>query len=154
MNVARKWGLCGVKSFAAKYECSCSFMLFTTTIFKTISVKEMEPNFVRMKVPELKNNLQVWGISVTNKRSEELLDFNFSWISVEARELAIEIWDEQGDQMGISAKLVTKSENIPDPYSLKSDWTLHTSSGLTSCLFSGGKHLLVLRCLCGVSFTL
>ena len=54
--------------------------------------------------------------------------------------------------MGISAKLVTKSENIPDPYSLKSDWTLHTSSGLTSCLFSGGKHL-VLRCLCGVSLT-
>ena len=38
--------------------------------------------------------------------------------------------------MGISAKLVTKSENIPYPYSLKSDWTLHTSSGLTSCLFS------------------
>ena len=55
--------------------------------------------------------------------------------------------------MGISAKLVTKSENIPDPSSLKSDWTLHTSSGLTSCLFSGGKHLLVLRCLCGVSLT-
>ena len=66
-------------------------MLFTTTIFKTISVKEMEPNFVRMKVPELKNSLQVWGISVTNKRCEELFDFNFSWISVEARELAIEI---------------------------------------------------------------
>ena len=66
-------------------------MLFTNTIFKTISVKEMEPNFVRMKVPKLKNNLQVGGISVANKRREELLDFNFSWISVEARELAIEI---------------------------------------------------------------
>ena len=51
----------------------------------------MEPNFVRMKVPELKNNLQVGGISVGNKCREELLDFNFSWISVEARELAIEI---------------------------------------------------------------
>ena len=67
-------------------------MLFTNTIFKTISVKEMEPNFVRMKtVPELKNNLQVGGISVANKRREELLDFNFSWISIEARELAVEI---------------------------------------------------------------
>ena len=66
-------------------------MLFTNTIFKTISVKEIEPNFVRMKVPGLKNNLQVGGISVANKRREELLDFNFSWISVEARELAIEI---------------------------------------------------------------
>ena len=59
--------------------------------FKTISVKEMEANFVRMKVPELKNNLQVWGISVTNKRCEERLDFNFSWITVEAREQVIEI---------------------------------------------------------------
>ena len=56
-------------------------MLFANTIFKTISVKEMEPNFVRMKVPELKNNLQVGGIGVANKRREELLDFNFSWIS-------------------------------------------------------------------------
>ena len=52
-------------------------MLFRTTIFKTISVKEMdEPNVVRMKVPELKNNLQVGGISVASKRREELLDFN------------------------------------------------------------------------------
>ena len=42
--------------------------------------------------------------------------------------------------MSISAKLVTESETIPDPCSLKSDWTLHTGSGLTSCLFSGGKH--------------
>ena len=50
----------------------------------------MEPNIVRLKVPELKNNLQVGEISVANKRREELLDFNFSWISVEARELAIE----------------------------------------------------------------
>ena len=47
--------------------------------------------------------------------------------------------------MGISTKLVTESETIPDLYSLKSDWTLHTGSGLTSCLFCGGKHLLVLR---------
>ena len=46
--------------------------------FKTISVKEMEPNFVRLKVPaELKNNLQVGGISVANYRHEELvLNFN------------------------------------------------------------------------------
>ena len=122
----------------------------------------MEANFVRMKVPELKNNLQVvvgggggeggWEsvlrISVAN---------NF-WIlispglSEEARELAIEMWDEQGDQISISAKLVTESETIPDPYSLKSYWTLHTGSSLTYCFFSGGKHL-VLRRLCGVSLT-
>ena len=51
-------------------------MLFTTTIFKTISVKEMQPNFVRMKVPELKNKLQVGEIGVANKRRKELLKFN------------------------------------------------------------------------------
>ena len=53
-----------------------SFMLFATKIFKTISVKEMEPNFVRMKVPELKKYLQVRGVSVANKRREELLDLS------------------------------------------------------------------------------
>ena len=38
--------------------------------FKTILVQEMEPNFVRMKVPALKNNLQVGGISIANKRRQ------------------------------------------------------------------------------------
>ena len=91
-------------------------MLFTATVFKTILVREMEPNCIR-NVPELKNNLQVGGI-ITAK--------NFGILtSVEAHELllAIEIWDKQGDQMSISAKLVTESETIRDPYSLKSDWT-------------------------------
>ena len=46
---------------------------------------------------------------IANKRHEELLD-----LSVKALELAIEIRDEQG---------VMDDENIPDPYSLKSDWT-------------------------------
>ena len=36
----------GGEAFAAKYECTCSFMLFATTIFKTIAVKGMGPNFV------------------------------------------------------------------------------------------------------------
>ena len=39
-------------------------------------------------------------------------------MSVEAHKLAMEIWDEQGDQMGISAKLITETETIPDAYSL------------------------------------
>ena len=42
----------------------------------------MEPNFVRMKVPELKKYLQARGISVANERREELLD-----LSVKALEL-------------------------------------------------------------------
>ena len=79
----------------------------------------------------VENNSQVEEISVANKRREEF------WIlmSVEAHELAIKIWDEQGDQMGISAKLVTESETIPNPYSLKSDWKWPITSGLTSCFF-------------------
>ena len=50
-------------------------MLFTTTVFKTILVKEMEPNFVR-KVSELKNNLQVGGGGRDHHHREELWDFN------------------------------------------------------------------------------
>ena len=56
--MAQKRALCGVKFFAA----TCSFLLFATKIFKTISGKEMEPSFVRMKIPELKKYLQVRGI--------------------------------------------------------------------------------------------
>ena len=52
----------------------------------------MKPNFVRMKVPELKKHLQVRGISASNKRREELRD-----LSVKALELAIEIMNGQGD---------------------------------------------------------
>ena len=58
--------------------------------------------------------------------------------------------------MGISAELATESETIPDPYSLKSDWTLPTSFGLTASFFfffSRGKHRFVLRRLCVVSLT-
>ena len=35
---------------------------------------------------------------------------------MKALELAIEIIHEQGDQMGISGKLVKDDEIIPDPY--------------------------------------
>ena len=72
----------------------------------------MGPNFVRMKVPELKNNLKLREISVANKRREELLDLS----TAIAHDLAIEIIDEQGDQMGISAKLERDDGTFPDPY--------------------------------------
>lgn len=58
------------------------------------------------------------GISVANRLCEELLN-----LSVKAHELAIKTINEQGDQMGISARLVTDDGTVPDPYSLKSDWT-------------------------------
>ena len=81
----------------------------------------MEPKFVRKKISELKKYLR--GISVANKLREELLD-----LCIKADELAIEIIDEPGDQMGVSAKLETEDGTVPDPYSLKSDWTTDLSS--------------------------
>ena len=51
------------------------------------------------------------GISVANKRRDELLD-----LCGKAHEVAIEIIDEQVDQNDISAKLVTDEGTIPDPY--------------------------------------
>ena len=103
----------------------------------------MEPNFVRLKVPaELKNNLQVGGISVANYRHEELvLNFNVcrsSWT-----------WHRN-----------LRRAKRPDRHFCQvgngkwNCWTLSTSFGLTVCFFfSGGKHLLVLRLSCGVSLT-
>ena len=55
--------------------------------------------------------------SVAYKRCEELLD-----LSVKALELAIEIKGEQGDQMGISAKLVTEDKPFP-LMPTRSSWT-------------------------------
>ena len=72
-------------------------------------------------------------ISVANKRREELFD-----LSVKALKLAIEIMDEQGDQLGISTKLATEDETIPYTYSLKSD-------SVFFYLFTGSKHFLSLR---------
>ena len=51
---------------AEKYECSVQLYIVCNYDFKTISVKKMEPNFVRMKVSDLKKYLQsVLRISVT-----------------------------------------------------------------------------------------
>lgn len=49
----------------------------------------MEPNFVQMRVPDLKRYLQVRGISVANKRRNKLFD-----LCGKAHELAIEIIDK------------------------------------------------------------
>ena len=62
------------------------------------------------------------GVSAANKRREEIFD-----LSVKACEPDIKIIDEQGDQMGSSAKLVTGDGSIPYSYSLMSDWTTHIS---------------------------
>ena len=43
---------------AEKYECSVQLYVVCNCDFRTISVKDMEPNFVRMKVSEKKKYLQ------------------------------------------------------------------------------------------------
>ncbi len=53
-----------------------------------------------------------------DKCREELLD-----LCEKAHGLAIEIIQEQADKTNISAKLETVDGTIPNPYSLKSDWT-------------------------------
>ena len=69
-NMARKMRLTRGKILVSLYQSTCIFMLFATGIFNKIADEEMEPNVVRMKVPELKNYLQVRGISDANKRWE------------------------------------------------------------------------------------
>ena len=49
----------------------------------------MEPNFVQMRVPDLKGFLQVRGISVANKRRHELFD-----LGGKAQKLPTEIIDK------------------------------------------------------------
>ena len=50
---------------------AATFMLFLNYGSKTISVKEVEPNFIRIKVPGLIKYLQLLTISVANKRRED-----------------------------------------------------------------------------------
>ena len=61
-----------------------------------------------------------------------------------AHNLAIEIIDEQVDQNDISAKLLTEKGNIPDPYSLHSDWTTDFSL-LTNCTWGYMYAYLILK---------
>jgi len=49
-------------------------------------------------------------------------------LCIKAHELAIEIIDEPGDQISVSAELETDDGTVPDPYSLKSDWRTDLSS--------------------------
>ena len=84
----------------------------------------MDPDFTQMKVPDLKKYLQARGISVSNKRKEELLE-----LCCKAHELGIEVQDdEETSESNIAQKLMTADGQLPQPYSLKSDWTTDFSS--------------------------
>ena len=84
----------------------------------------MDPDFTQMKVPDLKKYLQARGISVSNKRKEELLE-----LCCKAHELGIEVQDdEETSKSNIAQKLMTADGQLPQPYSLKSDWTTDFSS--------------------------
>lgn len=80
---------------------------------------EMEVNFKMWKVPELKKYLQARGISVSNKKKEELLE-----LTEKALELGLELTDN-GESISdvVNAKLVTKDGTIPNPCNLYSDWS-------------------------------
>ena len=75
----------------------------------------MEPKFVNCQESVLR-------ISVATKFR----------IVCKAHELAIEIIDERGDQMGISTKLVTDDGTIPDLYSLNF-WSFCNYVRLSNC---------------------
>ena len=80
---------------------------------------EMEVNFKNWKVPELKKYLQARGISVSNKKKEELLE-----LTEKADELGLELTDD-GESISdvVNAKLVTKDGTVPNPFNLYSDWS-------------------------------
>ena len=80
---------------------------------------EMEVNFKNWKVPELKKYVQTQGISVSNKKKEELLE-----LTERAHELALELTDD-GESISdvVNTKLVTKDGTIPNPFNIYSDWS-------------------------------
>ena len=78
---------------------------------------EKEVNFNNWKVPELKKYLQARGISVSNKKKEELVE-----LTEKAHELALELTEDSESVSDIvNAKLVTKDGTIPNPFNLHSD---------------------------------
>ena len=80
---------------------------------------EKEVNFKNWKVPELEKYLQARGISVSNKKKEELVE-----LTEKAHELALELTeDNESITDVVNAKLFTKDGTIPNPFNLHSDWS-------------------------------
>ena len=80
---------------------------------------EKEVNFKNWKVPQLKTYLQARGISVSNKKKEELVE-----LTEKAHELALELTDDSESLSDVvNAKLVTKDGTISNPFNLHSDWS-------------------------------
>ena len=70
---------------------------------------EKEVYFKNWKVPELKKYLQARGISVSNKKKEELVE-----LTEKAHELGLELTDDRESVSDVvNAKLVTKDGAIP-----------------------------------------
>ena len=79
---------------------------------------EMEVNFKKWKVPELKKK-PAGSRDVSNKKKEELLE-----LTEKAHELGLELTDN-GESISdvVNVKLVTKDGSIPNPFNLYSDWS-------------------------------
>ena len=80
---------------------------------------EKEKQVRNWKVPELKTFLQARGISVSNKKKDELVE-----LTEEANEIGLELtFDHESPSEVVNAKLVTNDGTIPNPLNLHSDWS-------------------------------
>lgn len=87
--------------------------------FNMAFVGGAESEVQKWKVPELKSYLQSRGITVSQKRKEELVE-----LVEKARDLSLEpIDDWEKPEDVIVNKLQTKEGSLPCPNTLHSDWT-------------------------------
>ena len=94
----------------------------TYGVISLCSISQLWENFytsTEKKVPELKKYLRARGISVSNKKKEELLE-----LTEKAHELGLELTDN-GESISdvVNAKLVTKDGTISNPFNPYSDWS-------------------------------
>ena len=86
---------------------------------KMASIGAAENVVQKWKVPELKSYLQSRGITVSQKRKEELVE-----LAEKARDLSLEpIDDGEKPEEVVVNKLKTKQGSLPCPNTLHSDWT-------------------------------
>ena len=79
---------------------------------------EKEKQVRNWKVPELKAFLQARGISVSNKKKDELVE-----LMEKANKIGLELaFDHESPSKVVNTKLVTNDGTIPNPFNLHSDW--------------------------------